>query len=46
MCPKLRTQVLVILQEVNQPADLDVISVNLLAGKHILVFSTASKGSK
>lgn len=46
VCPKLRTQVLVILQEVNQPADLDVISVNLLAGKHILVFSTASKGSK
>lgn len=46
MCPKLRTQVLVILQEVNQPADLDLISVDLSAGKHILVVSTAFKGSK
>lgn len=44
--PSLRTQVVVIPPKVNQPIDLDLISVNPLGGKHILVVSAAFKASK
>lgn len=37
---------MVIPPKVNQPMDLDLISVNPLGGKHILVVSAAFKASK